>query len=640
VNRISSHRWSYLPSASREKSSRIPLFVWMFLLLLLKMSLLRYFMYGNLGASDLASDAASLIVLLSIIELITPRRWKGIFYWPINAIFSVMLFAAALYFEHFNAVPTYTALYSLNQVTQIRSSVEATIQWSNYWFFADILAAALLWLFWKMRRYQTPISKSLNKKVLLAMLMGGLILCARMIQVGLPIQNELASAQKVGFLNYQVSSAIKTAKDNSVAVMGNMSDIADQVRELQSTYAYSDKSGQAPAFFGAAKGKNVIILQLEAFQNFPLHLSVDGKEVTPVLNQLAAGGLYFPNVFQQIGQGNTSDAEFISNTSLYPTGKIAMSTGYGDRQLPSMPQLLQKRNYESNTFHVNDVTFWDRDKLYAAIGFDHYYDKPSYKSDNFNSFGASDEELYRVGVEKLSETAAKGKPFYAQFVTASSHHPFKVPKDRRKIELPASYEDTVLGDYLYAVNYTDYAIGTLIERLKESGLWENTVIAVYGDHSGLPATPSDAEQVSEQLGIPYDSQVSKFNIPLIIHLPGSSGAELQGKVIEQVGGQLDIMPTLANLLGVSLSEEEFTAFGHDLLNVDHNILGMRYYLPTGSFFNNDILYIPGKDFEDGTAISLKTHEPITDLTPYRADYDYVLKLMELSDQYVHSLPKR
>ena len=75
-----------------------------------------------------------------------------------------------------------------------------------------------------------------------------------------------------------------------------------------------------------------------------------------------------------------------------------------------------------------------------------------------------------------------------------------------------------------------------------------------------------------------------------------------------------------------------------MLNVDRNVIGMRYYLPTGSFFNNDILFVPGDGFEDGTAVSLETLEPVTDITPYRGDYDYILQLMKLSDEYVKMSP--
>ncbi|WP_338131245.1 hypothetical protein [Cohnella rhizosphaerae] len=53
-----------------------------------------------------------------------------------------------------------------------------------------------------------------------------------------------------------------------------------------------------------------------------------------------------------------------------------------------------------------------------------------------------------------------------------------------------------------------------------------------------------------------------------------------------------------------------------------------------------MLYVPGAGFEDGTAVSLDTLERVDDLSPYRSDYDYIMKLMGLSDRYVRLLPKR
>ncbi|MNF03829.1 hypothetical protein D3C80_2032240 [compost metagenome] len=63
-------------------------------------------------------------------------------------------------------------------------------------------------------------------------------------------------------------------------------------------------------------------------------------------------------------------------------------------------------------------------------------------------------------------------------------------------------------------------------------------------------------------------------------------------------------------------------------------------MPTGSFFNNDILFVPGKGFEDGAAYLIRTLERVEDFSAYRSDYDYILKLMKLSDDYVRLLPKR
>jgi hypothetical protein len=123
----------------------------------------------------------------------------------------------------------------------------------------------------------------------------------------------------------RLSQEVNAAKNESL-----MSTI-EQINQLQSSFPYQAPSAMPikPAYFGAAKGKNLIIVQMKAFQNFPIHLSLNGQVLTPVLNGLMNTSMYFPHVFQQIGQGNTSDAEFMSNTSIYLTGTIVMSMGYG-----------------------------------------------------------------------------------------------------------------------------------------------------------------------------------------------------------------------------------------------------------------------------------------------------------------------
>ncbi|WP_138493775.1 LTA synthase family protein [Paenibacillus pinistramenti] len=611
------------------------------ILLLFKLLLLRYFLFHDIMWSRLGADLFALWILLAVFELITPAKWGKYVFFVLNILVSLILFASTLYYAHFGSMPTYTALQQLHQVLQIKASVQSTIRPEFYLYFLDLPILLIVWLI--RRRKAAPAARKtvIWRAGVVVTAIACFFLSERSIQASDSIVNEIVQVEHLGFLDYQVAAAIKTSKEDAIIRNGNIQDTIKKISDLQSTYVYNDKASGVsatvtPAHFGEAKGKNLIIIQMEAFQNFPINLKVDGQEVTPNLNKLIGTSYYFPYMYQQIGQGNTSDAEFMSNTSIYPTGTIPMSTGYGDRALPSLPRLVEKYGYEADTFHVNDVTFWDRIKLYPALHFDHYYDKPYYNNDHFNDFGASDEELYRVAVNRMKEIADSGKPFYTQLVTVSSHFPFKVPDDLKKIQMPDSLEGTQLGDYLTAVNYTDYAVGTLIDRLKKEGLWDNSVLVLYGDHFGLQPDQNDPAWIESQLGIKYDSRISRFNIPFIIHLPG----EQKGQVVDQVGGQLDMMPTIANLMGISLKQEGFTAFGHDLLNIDHNVFGMRYYLPTGSFFNNDIMFVSGTGFDDGTAISLKTLEPVTDFQKYRSDYDYVLKLMSLSDEYVKLLPKR
>lgn len=602
-----------------------------FIFIMLKMALFRQFIFQEVHISRLVSDAAAVLVILLIVELVTSARWKTLVFGIINTAVSFLLFAAVVYFSYFSNVPTYHAFLNVGQVGQVKDSVQSSIQMKNYLLFADIVLLLLIKVFCLRAGDRLASSSAIARPLYVAI---ALIVCSGVsfgyVQSNRGINNELVQAERLGLFNYQVAAAM----NNSRFEASSSNEIQRAIEALEQRKSGKHKAG-SPSYFGAAKGKNVIVLQLEAFQTIAIGLELDGQEVTPVLNELIKDSFYFPHFFQQIGQGNTSDAEFLSNTGIYPTGSVAISRGFGDREIPSLPRLLAKYNYVSNTFHVNDVTFWDRDKLYPALGFTKYYEKADFVNDKFNGFGASDQELYRVGMEKLRALHKQSQSFYAQFVTTASHHPFKIPKDLQTLNEPEGLKGTQLGNYVQALRYTDEQVGNLIANLKQESMWEDTVLVVYGDHFGMQTKDNDPAWVEEQLGVKYEERISRFGIPLVIHVPG-----VEGKTLEQVGGQADIMPTLANLLGISLKDEGYTIFGKDLLNVTDHVVGMRYYMPTGSFFNDEIMFVPGKSFEDGTAIDLRTFEKVKDFSKYREDYDYILALMKLSDEYMNTLPKR
>ncbi|TNJ61532.1 LTA synthase family protein [Paenibacillus hemerocallicola] len=613
---------------------RITVFIW------IKLIVLRVFIYHKIDWGGVALDLASVVVIAGLIELFVPGRAKRAAFWSLNIVASLILFAATLYYTHFGSIVTYTSLYGLKQVLQVSNSVKRAMHPENYIFFVDLAAAVLLWIVWRRRNINVWSSFPLRKASMAAVVVVALAVSALSIRVEGKVRNELIRAEKLGFFNYQSSFVLEAWENSRETKFTDTDQAAGIINAVQSKYPYgaSKPDGeQEPRLFGTQKGKNLIVVQVESLQNFTIGYTVEGQPLTPVLNELAGSSYYFPNVFQQIGQGNTSDAEFMFNTSIYPAGSIPMSTGFGNRELPSLPKLLKAEGYESMTFHVNDVRFWDRDKMYPALGFDRYYDEPYFQNDEFNAFGASDEQLFRTGIQQLKGLSGKDTPFYAQFVTASSHHPFVTPDNKKQIRLPAEkYKDTQVGEYLESVNYADHALGTFIDQLKATGLWDSSIVVVYGDHSGLKPQYNDPEEVTRLLGIPYDEYVTRFNVPFIVHVPGQT----EGETVEQVGGQLDMMPTVANLLGISFEDSNYVHFGHDLMNTDRNVFGIRYYLPTGSFVNDDILFIPGEGFEDGKAVSLRTLQPVSDYAKYKKDYYYTMALMRLSDEYMKILPRR
>ena len=85
------------------------------------------------------------------------------------------------------------------------------------------------------------------------------------------------------------------------------------------------------------------------------------------------------------------------------------------------------------------------------------------------------------------------QPFYSFLITLTSHHPYYVPKDARKLDT-GEFEGTMFGDYLQSIHYVDEAFGQFAEQMKEQGLWDNTILLIYGDHDNSIKEISDYEK--------------------------------------------------------------------------------------------------------------------------------------------------
>ena len=602
-------------------------FVFFSVLLVLKSYLAWVVIFDDVTPwSPLLAEIPFVWLLFSLIEWFASKR-KMAAYMAINLLLTAIFFAAIMYYKYYGVIPTYHALEQVNQVTAVSNSVFSLMHPYYLLIFADIIV--LFVLFWRNDRVKTWKHKH-NKKekrpfvpVVFAV---SLMLCLFQIMPNRASMNEIVKAQEMGILNYEAYTIFQKEDTDLVNAKSINQDEINTLKGITPT--------TSPAYRGTAEGKNVIIIQMESFQEFLMDLKIDGQEITPNMNKLARGSLYFPNFYQNVGQGNTSDAEFVVNTSFYIPPRGAATQHYADKELPSLPKLLKTKGYHSATFHTNVVEFWNRSELYKALGFDRYYDKAFFGEPDKVFFGSSDEILYGKTAEELKKMNDSGKPFYAQIISMTAHHPFTIPDSKYKMTLPERYEGTFVGDYIRSQNYADFALGQFIEQLKKDGLWDNSLVIVYGDHLGLPIyslTNGDKELMKEIYGREYASS-DMINIPLIIH-----GEGLKPAVMKQVGGQVDILPTVANLAGLSLENQ--LHFGQDLLNQkDNNLLPERYYLPSGTFINKSTLFIPGNGFEDGTRHPLpgNTQE---ETAASKAEFDRALKLLHLSDSYLRQLPE-
>lgn len=404
--------------------------------------------------------------------------------------------------------------------------------------------------------------------------------------------------------------------------------------------AYTDsynKEKNGP-LFGVAKGRNVIILQVESLQNFVVGMEYNGQEITPNLNRLIEGNsIYCPQFYQQIGSGNTSDAEFAANNSLYGTLASYTYKLYDQNYYRGLPTLLKEQGYSANVFHsFEDRSFWNRENAYPALGFDRYYGglndqgrDGDYTSTEWMGWGLTDSEFYPQTVKYMKE---QSQPFYSFVISLSNHHPYEMLPEYKFIDLLPEDEGTIVGNYLNSVAYTDYSMGIFFDELEAAGLYDNSIIMIYGDHVGLTHNKDIDLSMERLLGHPYGFQ-DMLNIPFIISMPGGE-TDIHG-ICETAGGQTDVLPTLAYLLGFPKLDTLYV--GHNILTVKEGFVAQQTYMPKGSFFTNDIGYEMSRDgiFEHGRGWNLKTGEAI-DLDKCKDGYLKSISIVNTSEYILKS----
>lgn len=535
----------------------------------------------------------------------------------IYAIFSIVLFIDVIYYNYFNQLVSVNQIWQIKNIKGTEDSVKSAIPLMSVVILADL---PVLWLIY--RKFRSRIDEDASKRISLKKkrwVATGLIVSIIIIALN-PLR--LASIAKLnsteavtvhvkdavestlGKVVYNLSSlgTILQNKDVSADVVEEISeDVMDETGESEDT---SD-SGQA-RYAGVGKGMNLVVIQVESMQNFVLNTEYNGQEVTPYLNQLLKEDtLYFNHYFTNMGKGNTSDAEFSTQTGLYPVIEGASYDMYVDNSFNALPELMAEKGYYTSAAIGDDKDFYNRATVYPRLGFDQFYNEENLDMDEISGLGLSDKSLFRQMAQNLSQQEA---PFYSFIITLTNHYPYVLDAPlEATLELKDEDKDTLFGGYLQTIRYTDEAIGEFVEALKENGLYDNTVIVIYGDHHGLNCLDNENyEKMTEFLGYSYDYD-TMLNIPLLIHIPGLGEA----RTIETVGGQVDFLATMANLFDLDLAST--VTFGQDLLNADEGFVATVAYMLQGSFIKDGVLYEIGRDgsFESGRALDLNTHEPIS-----------------------------
>ena len=495
--------------------------------------------------------------------LLFKRKYKYWYLLLISFLISLIFTAQFLYYRYSQSFLQFSAIKYLGQAGSVLGTIKTLLNPELLLFFSNFILDLAL-LVWVSKKKHTEFILPKWGKVIIVLAMIAIVFFGYRYllytekkewgstsRLYTDVYDLKSLVGKMGIVNFFLEDSFKYILRSSL--------VADKDKSFLQNWAKSRTMPEtSKTYFGAEKGKNLIIIQVESLENSVINQTINGQEITPNLNQLAKDGLYFNNYYTQVGPGNTADAEFSTMNSLYPLPNDVAFIDYAKNNYRALPQLLVSNGYKTYSFHGDVPTFWNRSNIYPQLGYQKAIDLNDFTVTRPVGKGPSDlgdEDLFSQSLQKLENfNDPKGTPFMATLITMSSHTPFILPDDLQTLQIPSNTNlDKTQQQYLESIHYTDKAIGEFIQGLKKDGLYDNSSIFIWGDHGSFT-------NISQALG---QSSVlpalSNSHVPMILL---ASETNLKGTT-NIPSSHLDIYPTITNLLGITAPK---SILGQDLLN--------------------------------------------------------------------------
>lgn len=365
---------------------------------------------------------------------------------------------------------------------------------------------------------------------------------------------------------------------------------------VEMTQYFQSQSGtNKNQYTGMFEGYNVIFITAEGFSKY-----VIDEERTPTLYRLKNEGFVFNNYYTPGWYASTSDGEYANLSGLLPTdGVVSMKqTGKnGNNMYFTLGKQLGRLGYTCNGYHNNSYTYYGRDKSHPNMGYAWWGTGNWFQAEK-NSEGKalwpqSDLELMKQSIDMYIDQ----QPFHTYYMTVSGHMVYEWSGNYQAYKNKSEYKDLpyseVTKGYIACQSELEKAMTYLVERLEEAGIADKTVIVLSADH-----IPYNDKPISDELaGHELDSEIEWYQNDLIIW----SGSMEEPVVVDKYCYDVDILPTISNLLG--LEYDSRLMIGQDILSDSAQLV----CFPTRSFITDKCIY-NAKTKE----VTPLTDEPVTD----------------------------
>lgn len=326
-------------------------------------------------------------------------------------------------------------------------------------------------------------------------------------------------------------------------------------------------------YTGMFKDKNVIVVLMESVNDIIIN-----PEYYPNYYKLYSEGWHWENNYSPRNSCATGNNEFSAMTSLYSIYNACTSNVYKDNTyFESIFNVFNNAGYQTNSMHDFSEWYYERPSIHTNMGSNKYYNAKSLGIKTASYYGEwpSDEEFFEKAMDIVLEQDGK---WMTWLTTVTSHQPYSSSStygDLYKEDFKKEGYSTSLARYMSKLKVVDNAIGIMLERLEEADKLDDTVIVLMADHYPYGLNKNALSEVLE-----YDLEDYEVErTPFLIYNPS-----MDAKTFSEYTSYINLVPTLANLLGVSYDPRLYT--GTDLLSEDYE---SRVIFADGSW-KNEIAY--------------------------------------------------
>ena len=509
--------------------------VWFFKFILFDIIWCLQTTFTPFSSAALYCNTILVTLVLALPYVLLRRRWLQI---VMMLVLDGLLISNLMYSRTYNSVIPLESYLLAGNLSDFMASVVDSMRWIDLLFPISTLIAG----FW-VRRY-APEARLAWRRVVhyMAIIIAVGAICGLLLVPKGGFSKTIDDMQSANYYSC-VTPEYTFFGSLLYDAMHTDAPCTPQIQEEVKTW-FALQPNYVPLSDSISERKNLVVVLCESLESWVIGLRMEGKEITPNLNRAIADAqtLYAPNTLTQVKGGRSIDCQLLLNAGLLPLRSGCYAMKYTGNNYHTLTKAMASTyNSRSYLLTVDKPITWNQAQVAKAFGIDTLLSKDSWQLDE--KVGSrkklGDVSFMRQAVEKMKteQIWKRGEHVYLQFVTYSGHNPFILPDNLKRIQLKGNYPRKML-DYMTMANYTDHAVGILLQYLKSRPDWHETMVVIVGDHEGLAADRADIRRSAEGRRVVSASQFTPFivlNSPVTMRYDG-------------ILGQVDMYPTILNLM--------------------------------------------------------------------------------------------